>query len=97
MTIDFRDAYFYVYVEPTDRKWLRFMWKGQYFQFSRLPQCSSPHTFTRLLKPALTHSRKLGVMGSRYIDDCLFIAALPHELQKNVTYALQLLVIRTYN
>ena len=46
--------------------------------------------FTKLLKPALTYLRKLGILVSCYIDDCIFIAASKEELLCNVTYALHL-------
>ena len=68
------------------------MWKNQPFQFTCLPQSltSAPRIFTKLLKPALSPLRKLGIVVSCYIDDCLFIAASADELQRNVTYAMQL-------
>lgn len=92
MTVDFKDAYFSVPVTPLDRKWLRFMWKGQSFQFTCLPQglTSAPRIFTKLLKPVLSHLRKLGIVVSCYNDDCIFIAPSADELRKNVSYALQL-------
>ena len=63
VTIDFKDAYFSVFIRPEERKWLRFMWKGKHFQFTCLPQglTSAPRIFTKLLKPVLSHLRKLGM------------------------------------
>lgn len=74
MTIVFKHAYFSVYVTPEHRKWLRFLWKNNHFQFTSLPQglSSAPRLFTKLLKPALTYLRKLGMLVSCYIDDCIF-------------------------
>ena len=92
ITIDLKDAYFSVYVKPDDRKWLRFMWKDQPFQFTGLHQglTSAPHIFTKLLKPALSHLRKLGIVVSCYIDDCIFITPSADQLRGNVSYAMQL-------
>ena len=92
MTIDFKDAYFSVFVRPEERKWLRFMWGGKHFQFTCLPQglTSAPRIFTKLLKPVLSHLRKLGITVSCYLDDCIFLAASVEELQANVSYAITL-------
>ena len=53
MTVDFQDAYYSVPVKPKDRKWLRFIWHNEAFQFTCLPQglTSAPCIFTKLLKP----------------------------------------------
>ena len=90
MIIDFKDAYFSVFVRPEERKWLRFMWKGKHFQFTCLPQglTSAPRIFTKLLKPVLSHLRKLGMTVSGYLDDCIFLAASEEELVTNVSYAM---------
>lgn len=92
MSIDFKDGYFSIYVKPNDRKWLKFMWKGSPFQFTCLPQdlTSAPRIFIKLLKPVLSHLRKLGISMLCYIDDCICVASLVAELRNNVTYALQL-------
>lgn len=90
-TIDFKDAYFSVFITPEDRIWLQFRWRNDYFRFTCLPQglTSAPRIFTKLLKPALAHLRSLGICVICYIDDCIFIAASAHELKVNVRYALE--------
>ena len=92
VTVDFKDAYFSIYVQPEDRKWLQFLWKGRPFRFTCLPQglSSAPRTFTKLMKPVLSHLRSLGIVVSCYLDDCLFIAPSPDLLRAQVSYALQL-------
>lgn len=92
MTVDFKHAYFSVYVTPSQRKWLRFLWNNEHYQFTSLPQglSSAPRLFTKLLKPVFTHLRKLGILVSCYLDDCIFIASSQGELLQNVTYALHL-------
>ena len=90
-TIDLKDTCFSVYVNPDERKWLRFLWKSKPFQFTCQPQGlkSAPRTFTKWLKPALCHLRKLSIVVICYIDDCLFIADSVEELTVNVIYAMQ--------
>ena len=53
-SIDLKDAYYYVSIDTTHRKYLRFIWKNQLFQFTCLPNglSSAPRIFTKLLKPA---------------------------------------------
>ena len=51
---------------------------------------SAPRIFTKLLKPVLSHLRKLGITVSCYLDDCIFLADSAETLRANVTYALRL-------
>ena len=92
MTIDLKDAYFSVYVRPGDRHWFQFIWRHLKYRFTCLPQglTSAPRIFTRLLKPVLSHLRKLGITVSCYLDDCIFIADSADALRDNVLYALHL-------
>lgn len=91
MTIDFKHAFFSISVKPDQRRWLRFLWNNAHYQFASLPQglSSAPRLFTKLLKPALAYLRKLGMLISCYIDDCIFIASSKEELLYNVNYAMQ--------
>ena len=93
MSLNLTYAYFSVYVQPEDRKWLQFIWHNRKFRFTCLPQglTSAPRIFTKLLKPVLSHLRKLGILVSCYLDDFLFFAGSAESLQVNVTYALHLL------
>ena len=65
------------------------MWKDKHYQFTCLPQglTSAPRIFTKLLKPVLAHLRKMGMIVSCYIDDCIFIAPSFDELKSNIHYA----------
>ena len=51
--IDLKDAYFMIPIYEGHRKYLRFVWQGQLFQFTCLPfgLSSAPRTFTKILKP----------------------------------------------
>ena len=55
-SVDLKDAYYSVPIATSDRKYLRFFWRGQLYQFTCLPNGLScgPRKFTKLLKPALT-------------------------------------------
>ena len=70
-SLDWKDAYFSVKINPQHRKYLRFYWKGVLYQFTCLPNGlkSAPRMFTKIAKVPLAHARKLAVTVSLYIDD----------------------------
>ena len=53
-SIDLKDAYYSVSIDTNHRKYLRFKWKNQLFQFTCLHNglSSVPRIFTKLMKPA---------------------------------------------
>eukprot|EP00794_Sanderia_malayensis_P012487 gene12487-13770_t len=73
--IDLKDAYYSVPINNNDKKYLKFMHKDKLFHFTCLPNGLScgPRKFTKLLKPALTSLRKLGINIIAYIDDLIII------------------------
>ena len=70
-SIDLKDAYYSVPIAKSHRKYLRFFWREQLYQFTCLPNGLScgPRKFTKLLKPALTELHLKGHISSGYIDD----------------------------
>ena len=70
-TVDRKDAYYSVPVSPGSQKLLKFIWKGQLYQYTCLPNglSSCPRKFTKLLKPVYTVLRQQGHVSSGYIDD----------------------------
>ncbi|CAD6218299.1 GSCOCG00011431001-RA-CDS, partial [Cotesia congregata] len=69
-SIDLKDAYFLISIFVEHQKYLRFKFKGKIFQFLCLPfgLCTSPYTFTKVMKPIMYKIRKfaelLGVLTS---------------------------------
>ena len=59
VSIDLTDAYLHVPIHPRSRKCLRFLLKGQVFQFTALPICMalSPWICTKLLEVIASHMR----------------------------------------
>ena len=60
--LDLKDAYYSVPIRTEDRKYLRFEYEGQLYEFVFLPDgpSSAPRIFTKLLKPALARLREDG-------------------------------------
>ncbi|XP_070212733.1 uncharacterized protein [Littorina saxatilis] len=72
-SIDLTDAYFHVLVHPADRKWLRFRWASQVYQFRALPFGLSlaPWVFTMVVRQFCALVRSRGVRLRAYLDDWL--------------------------
>ena len=83
--LDLKDAYYSVSIRTEHRKYLRFEYDGQLYEFVWLPNglSSVPRIFTKLLKPALARLRDDGVLLVVYIDDIILLA---NESETLVTY-----------
>ena len=68
---DLKDAYYHVHIRISDRKWLRFVWKGRVYQYKVLPfgLSLSPWAFTRLVRDLLQRCRSQNTRLYTYIDD----------------------------
>lgn len=85
-SIDLTDAYYSIKVEKRDRKYLRFFWEGELYEFCRLPQglTSAPRIFTKLLKPVFALLRSQGFESSSYLDDTFLQGDSFQECLKNI-------------
>lgn len=92
-TIDLKDAYFAVPIDTASRKFFRFIFEGQLFQFTCLPFgfCLSPYLFTKIMKPVMAQLRLQGITGVIYLDDIWLSASSPDECRDNVNATLSLL------
>ena len=57
-SIDLSDAYFHILIRSPFRKWLRFVWNGEVFQFRALPLRSKPGCSHQSLPRRLAHLGK---------------------------------------
>ena len=75
-SIDLKDAYLHVPINPADRRFLAFRYKGVDYQFRSLPfgLSTAPRVFTRMTCPILAHLRKRGINVFAYLDDWLVVA-----------------------
>ena len=72
-SLDLKDAYYSVPVARDHRKYLRFLWGGELYQFTCLPNGLSccPRKFTELMKPPMTALHKSDHISTNYIDDLI--------------------------
>ena len=91
--LDLKDAYFSIPIHPSHWKFLSFRWMHKIFQFTCLPfgLSSAPRIFTKVMKPAITYLRSLGIRMVVYLDDMLILAQTKEELLKWRSMVLDLL------
>ena len=85
-SLDLSDAYYSVPVHKSSRKFLKFQFKGQLFQYCCLPNglSSAPRVFTKLLKPVFAYLRQQGHVLSSYLDDSFALGLNPALCDKAV-------------
>ena len=91
--VDPKDAYFTIPIDSNQQQYLRFMLKGESYQFTCLhfgPSCA-PCTFTKVLKPVMTLLRSWGVRIIVYIDDMLTLADTPEQAPQHLQTLLWIL------
>lgn len=93
-SIDLKDAYYTVNVSRNFRKFLRFIWRGQLYQFTCLPNGlgSAPRKFTKLLKPVFSTLRDKGFTSVVYLDDTYLQGNTYEECFDNITATKELLL-----
>ena len=71
-SLDLKHGYYTIPIAAEHRKYLKFVWGGQLYEFQSLPMglTSSPRIFTEIMKPVFIASlRRRGYTNSGYIDD----------------------------
>ena len=74
-TIDLKDGYFTIPINPDHYKYMRFQCNSTLFEFICLPfgLCSAPRVFTEVLKPLDGSIRIKGISLVVYLDDMAII------------------------
>ena len=85
-SVDLKDAYYSVGVHTEYRKFLRFYWNNQLYQFVAMPNglACAPRIFTKLLTPIFSVLREEGVECFPYIDDSFVVADSKEECQTGI-------------
>ena len=85
-SIDFKDAYFHIPIQEQSRKYLRFHFQGQTYQFKALPfgLSTAPMEFTIIAKEVKLMAIQNGIRIHQYLDDWL-VSHIPPGLSPAYT------------
>ena len=91
VSIDLTDAYHHIPIRPLSRKYLRFVYGYQIFQFMALPfgMSLSPWIFTKLMDVIAAHLRQRAISLFPYLDDWLIRDMIRNRLIAHTTDCLQ--------
>lgn len=91
-SIDLTDAYFHLLIRQSFRKWLRFVWEENIYQFRALPfgLSLSPWVFTKVVREllAVVHSNEVRMRA--YLDDWAVLAASHAQAARDTELVLSL-------
>lgn len=92
-TVDLKDAYYMVPIFTKHRKFLRFSFDGDIFEFNCMPMglTTAPYVFTKLLKPVFNQFRREGIICLIYLDDILILGSAIDEVQKTTEFVINTL------
>ena len=92
-SVDLRHAYYSVPIKAEYRKYLKFKWKNQLYQYACLPNGLSncPRYFTKLMKPVYATLRSQGYLSTSFIDDSYLQGNTLEECTENVAKTVELL------
>ena len=92
-SLDLKDAYFSLPIAKAFRKYLRFSWRGELYEFQCLcfGLSPAPYFFTKVMKPPFSLLRREGIRCSYYIDDSFYTDRDPARLRRSSERALHLL------
>lgn len=91
--LDLKDAYHLIPISKPHKKFLRFEFEGELFQFNVLPfgLSSAPYVFTKIGRPIANYLRERGVRLIIYLDDFLIFGRTKEECGRNIKLAISLL------
>ena len=92
-SIDLKDAYFLIPVHVDSRKYLRFQFLDQLYEFTCLPfgLNVSPWVYTKVMKTVVNYLRNQGYMSVIYLDDIMCIGHDFNNCEANIRATVKLL------
>lgn len=87
--LNLKDAYYMVPINFKYRKYLKFSFEGNIYEFNCLPfgLNTAPFVFTKIMKLVISLLRRMGILSVIYLDDLLFLGDTYSECLKNVNMA----------
>ena len=91
-SLDLKDAYYSIPIRKSDRKYLRFYWQDNLYQYTCLPNglSSGPRKFIKIMKPALSTLHIRGHIVSSHLDDFHLQGKTQHDCSLNLIDTIKL-------
>ena len=88
--LDLKEAYYSAAIHPAFRKYLRFYWQGDLWEFQVLPNglAPGPRDWTKLMKPLMAVIRSAGISIAIYIDDCFLVNPDEASLRDDIAFVI---------
>ena len=85
-SLDLRHAYYSISLAVEIRRYFRFMWGEQVYEYSACPNglACLPRMFTKMMKPVFSKLRSQGYLNSGFIDDSLLCGETEEICAENV-------------
>jgi len=98
-SVDLMKAYYSVAIRKSSRKYLRFKWNDQTYQYRALPNglSSAPRVFTRLMRVLFSQLRENGAECIFYLDDSFFVAPTVDKCANDTRSAVELLSLAGFS
>ena len=92
-SVDLKDAYYTINVDPNFRKFLKFSWNSKIYIYTVAPNglACVPRKFTKLVKPVLAKLREQSHIITSYLDDFLLAGENYIECKNGVAATVALL------
>ena len=93
VSLNLKDAYFNIPIFSLHRKYVRFIWTSQRYEFTCLPfgYSLAPRVFTKVFKPIISHLRLPGLRIIIFLDDILLVASSKQKCLDQLQFLRQLI------
>lgn len=92
-SVDLSEAYYSIPIRKEDRRFFRFWFNGQKYQFTSLVMglTTAPRVFTKVLKPVFATLRAMGLISTAYVDDSCLQGQTYQQCENNILTTIQLM------
>ncbi|KAL7304625.1 hypothetical protein TKK_0002874 [Trichogramma kaykai] len=93
-SIDLQDAFYLIPIHKKYKKYLKFSFEGEIYEYNCLPfgLSSSPYVFTKIIKHVIEQLRTRGYRSIEYLDDFLLVGETSLQCERNVQETRELLL-----
>ena len=92
-SLDLKAAYYSIPLSESDKKYFKFMWQGNSFQYNVCANglCSVPRIFSKIIRQIMAFLRLRGHRSTFYLDDTLLLGRNQDSIIRNTLTTLNIL------